>query len=198
MKKKKILILNSHPRQDSLCDDIATEYRRGAEDGKHDVHFVTLRNLHFDPLMIQKHGEPKKETETSILTQQKLVKWCGHLVIITPQLSMAEPALLKGYMDRVFAPGFAYEYKGTWRCPFPKRFLKGRSVRIIYTQGGSCLATAIVGLDAFWHALKYGVFFFAGFFPISRTVLDNLTNRHNPARINRFLKKVYKLGKKGK
>lgn len=198
MKKKKILIINGHPKQDSLCDQVAREYRRGAEDSKHDVHFVTLRNLHFDPLMIQKHGEPYKPTESSIITQQKLVKWCDHLVIVTPQLSMAEPALLKGYMDRVFVPGFAYEYQGTLRHPFPKRFLKGKSVRVIYTQGGSEIATAFIGLDAFWHSLKYGVFLMSGFWPISRTVLDKLMSKHAPKRICKFLEKVYKLGKKGK
>jgi putative NADPH-quinone reductase len=40
------------------------------------------------------------------------------------------PALFKGFLEHIFRPGFAMEYKGS-----PKRLLAGRSARIIVTMG---------------------------------------------------------------
>lgn len=198
MKRKKILIINSHPRKDSLCDALASEYRRGAEDGKHKVHYVTLRNLKFDPIMRQKHGEEHIKMENCLLLQQKLIKQCEHIVIITPVWWMGVPALLKGYLDRVFTTGFAFSYRDS-RLPIPHRLLKGRSARVIYTQGGPRYLTDIVGFDAFWKSLKYGVLMLCGFGPIKRTVFAKIVSRDlTPKILEKMFKKVYKLGKRGK
>jgi putative NADPH-quinone reductase len=42
------------------------------------------------------------------------------------------PALLKGFLEHIFRPGFAMEYQ---KQGFPKRLLSGRSARIIVTMG---------------------------------------------------------------
>ena len=42
------------------------------------------------------------------------------------------PALLKGFLEHVFRPGFAMDYR---REGFPKRLLAGRSARIVVTMG---------------------------------------------------------------
>ncbi|MDP2684407.1 MAG: NAD(P)H-dependent oxidoreductase [bacterium] len=198
MKKKKILIINSHPRQDSFCDALAREYRRGAEDAGHKVHFVTLRNLKFDPIMRQKHGDEMLEMESSLLNQQKLIKWCNHLVIITPMWWMGMPALLKGYLDRVLAPDFAFSYRENSKIPFPIRLLKGRSARVIYTQGGPQYIVASFGGDAFWKAFKYGVLIFCGFGPVRRTLFDNIVKETKEKTFEKWLKKVYKIGTEAK
>ena len=42
------------------------------------------------------------------------------------------PALLKGFLEHIFRPGFALEYK---KDGFPRRLLAGRSARIVVTMG---------------------------------------------------------------
>jgi putative NADPH-quinone reductase len=42
------------------------------------------------------------------------------------------PALLKGFLEHIFRPGFAMEYR---KDSFPKRLLAGRSARVIVTMG---------------------------------------------------------------
>jgi len=198
MKKKKILILNAHPRQDSLCNALACEYRRGAEEAGHEVHFVTLRNLKFDPILRQKHGEEMQGMEESLQTQQKLIKWCEHLVIVTPLWFMGMPALLKGYFDRILTPKFAFDYRDNAHIPVPLRLLKHRSARVIYTQGAPRYITALLAFDAFWKALKYGVLMFCGFGPIRRTIFAGVANIKRRPVFEAWLKKVYQLGKAGK
>lgn len=44
----RILLLNSHPDQGSLCDSLAAAYADGAKDGGHDIRCVPLRELQFD------------------------------------------------------------------------------------------------------------------------------------------------------
>lgn len=196
-KKKKILIINSHPRQDSFCDALAREYRKGAEDAGHKVHFVTLRNLKFDPIMRQKHGEEMHKMETSLKKQQQLIKWCEHLVIVTPMWWMGVPALLKGYFDRVLTPDFAFNYRENSHIPFPHRLLKGRSARVIYTQGGPQYIIGSIGFDAFWRTLKYGVLMFCGFSPIKRTYFQNVVKQTKQKKFDKWLEKIHKMGKKG-
>jgi putative NADPH-quinone reductase len=57
------------------------------------------------------------------------------------------PALLKGFLEHVFRPGFAMEYK---KQGFPKRLLTGRSARIVVTMGMPVLLYR-------WYFGAYGV-----------------------------------------
>lgn len=195
MAKKKILILNAHPRADSFCNALAHEYKRGAEAGGLEIQFVTLRDLTFDPIL--RHIYRENVLEPDLVKQQELIQWCDHLVIITPVWWLSTPALLKGYLDRTLTPGFAYKYNRDSLLPIPKRLLKGRSARVIYTQGGPRYLNETIGFDAFWKGLKYGTLVFCGFWPTRRTVFPQVPSASENKR-QRWLTKAYQLGKKGK
>jgi putative NADPH-quinone reductase len=58
--------------------------------------------------------------------------WAEHWVFLFPLWHGTMPALLKGFLEHIFRPGFAMEYK---EQGFPKRLLAGRSARIVVTMG---------------------------------------------------------------
>ena len=155
---------------------------------------MTVRNLRVD-LVLQGGYQKKQRLEEGLKKQQELIKWCEHLVIVTPVWWLGVPALLKGYLDRVLLPGFAFNYKKG--SVFPVRHLKGKSARVIYTQGSPRWISRWLLSNSFWKGIKWGVLRFVGFGPIKRTVFGRASNASDN-RKRKWLNKVYKLGNKGK
>lgn len=127
---KRVLLLNAHPDDGSLCDAIAAAYREGAGEGGHEVQSVALRDLKFD-LVLRGGFTRMTPLEPDIARQHALIKWCEHLVIVTPNWWRSAPALLKGYIERVFLPDFAMRYRDGY--PYVEPLLRGRSATVIYT-----------------------------------------------------------------
>lgn len=187
----KVLLLDAHPDRESLCAGLARSYLDGATDsGRHEVRFTALRDLHFDSVL--KHGYRQgMKLEADLLGQQESIRWSEHLVIVTPVWWMSTPALLKGYFDRVFLPGFAFKHRQN--SPLWDRLLTGRSARVIYTQDSPQWFVRFFRGDAFWRALNHGTLGFAGFAPVRRTVLAQV-RKSTPATRERWLAHARCLG----
>ena len=187
----KILLLDAHPDPASLCAGLARSYLGGAtEGGRHEVRFAALRELHFNPVL--QHGyRQRTELEADLLGQQESIRWCEHLVVVTPLWWMSTPALLKGYFDRVFLPGFAFKYRDD--SPLWDRLLSGRSARVIYTQDSPQWFARFFRGDAFWRALNHGTLGFAGFAPVRRTIFAQI-RKSTPATRDRWLAQTRRLG----
>ena len=192
---KKIYILDGHPRANSLSNSLSESYAKGAREAGHEVRLTHLRALTFDPIMRWRYRD--NVLEPDLIAQQENLRWCEHLVVVTPVNWMASPSLLKGFFDRVITPGFAFKYHKGSLLPIPERLLKGRSARVIYTQGGPFYLTSTAGFDAFFKGLKYGTIAFCGFWPVRRTVFTR-ADQATPEKIAQWVEKVKKLGKKGK
>lgn len=193
---KKILIINGHPYKKSLNHALAQRYAKGARAGGHDVRVVHLHELSFDPVLRYGYHE-HMEMEPDLASQQDHVAWCEHFVIVTPVWWMARPSLLQGYLERVFTPEFAYRYRESGLFKFvPQRLLKGRSARVIYTQGGPQWALFLLLRDSFWLALKRGVLMFSGMSPVRRTCFSR-ADHANAAKRAQWLAKVEALGRRG-
>lgn len=192
---KKIFILNVHPRANSLGDALARAYKQGAIEAGFEVRFTNLRDLNFDPILRATYRD--NVLEPDLVKEQENIKWCDHWVIVTPVWWLQMPALLKGYIDRLITPGFAFKYKRGSLLPVPMMLLTGRSARVIYTQGGPKYLTCTIGFDSFWKSLKYGTLIFCGFFPVWRTDFCRALSVSDKKRKN-WLKKAYQLGRKGR
>jgi putative NADPH-quinone reductase len=72
-----------------------------------------------------------QELEPDLVAGQIAITWAQHIVFVYPIWWGAMPALLKGFIDRIFLPGFAFKYrKGSqlW-----DRLLSGRSAHLLVT-----------------------------------------------------------------
>ena len=63
---------------------------------------------------------------------QQAITWAEHLVFVFPMWWGGLPALLKGFFDRVFLPGFAFKYRPG--KAFPEQLLRGRSADLLVTM----------------------------------------------------------------
>lgn len=125
---KRILIILGHPAERSLSAAMAEQYQMGAQESGADVRFLRVGALQFDPVLRAGYNAPQPLEEDLVAAQQDIA-WAQHLVFVYPIWWGAMPALLKGFIDRVFLPGFAFKYRrdSAWW----DRLLAGRSARLI-------------------------------------------------------------------
>jgi 1,4-dihydroxy-2-naphthoate octaprenyltransferase len=103
-----VLLVLGHPRRDSLCGGLADAFAAGARQAGVDLRRLDLCELQFNPNVIA--GSPRNQPLEPALRQAvDLVRWADHLVFVFPTWWGTMPALMKGFLDRVLMPGFAFE-----------------------------------------------------------------------------------------
>ena len=128
---KRILVVLGHPNSDSFCGAIANSYMEGAKAAGHEVQRIAVGDLSFDPVLHQGY-HTVQELEPDLVAGQAAITWAQHVVFVYPIWWGAMPALLKGFIDRIFLPGFAFKYrKGS---PLWDRLLTGRSAHLLVTM----------------------------------------------------------------
>jgi NAD(P)H dehydrogenase (quinone) len=128
---KKILVILGHPDTESLCGALARAYVEGATAAGAEIRELRLGELAFDPVLWQGYGTVQ-ELEPDLVYAQELIRWSEHIVFVYPNWWGTMPALLKGFFDRVFLPGFAFRYRensALW-----DKLLSGRTAHLIVTM----------------------------------------------------------------
>lgn len=127
----KVLIILGHPRQASFSEALAVAYKAGAVSARMEVRELVLRKMAFD-LNVSTVSPRQQWMEQDVREAQQLIQWADHLVFVYPTWWGTMPALLKGFLDRVFTPGFAFEEieeNQSW-----EKLLKGKSAQLITTM----------------------------------------------------------------
>ncbi len=107
---KKVLVILGHPDTNSLCGTLFDAYIDGSRKANSEVKTIRLGELDFDPI-IRKGFRQDQSLEPDLVQAQDLISWADHLVFIYPNWWGSMPALMKGFFDRIFIPGFAYRYR---------------------------------------------------------------------------------------
>lgn len=127
----KVLVILGHPDSGSLCAALADSYSNGAREAGAEVRQLRLGEWDFDPLL--HHGYHQiQELEPELIEAQQLITWASHLVFVYPTWWGAMPALLKGFFERTFLPGFAFKYRRN--SPWWDKLLAGRSAELLVTM----------------------------------------------------------------
>jgi NAD(P)H dehydrogenase (quinone) len=127
---KRILVLEGHPGGDSLCGALARAYADAAVAAGNELRVLRLSEMAFDIDMESGYGS-KKPLEPCLAEVQEALTWCEHLVIAHPLWWGGVPAKLKGLLDRVLLPRFAYSYEKGNLLPVPH--LTGRTAEVLVT-----------------------------------------------------------------
>lgn len=188
--KSRILIIDGHPNPNSICSAIGDSYYQGAQESQFEVNKIALRDLKFD-LNLRNGYRTIQNLEPDLILAQEKIKWCSHLVIIYPIWWGTMPALVKGFLDRCWLPGFAFKYHKN--DPFWDRLLAGRSARMIVTSDAPTLYNFLMYFNAPVLVMKKAVLGFCGFKPVRVTTFGNIKNR-SKIDLEKILEKVKKLG----
>jgi len=133
----KTLLIYTHPNHHSLNYSFLKKAIQGLEENPR-VEEIQLLDLYaeaFDPLLV--FNEHKRRRDMHIDPQLEKYRnqllWAEKIVFIYPIWWGRPPAMLLGYIDRLFASNFAYRDNGSL---FPEGLLKGKSVVCISTMLG--------------------------------------------------------------
>lgn len=136
MASKKIYILLAHPTPDNFdatfSGALASTYEKAAREAGHEVVRCNLGQLSFDPILHRGYKEIQ-ELEPDLKDVQKDMDWADHLVIIYPNWWNTMPALLKGLFDRMWLPGFAFNFDKINHKVVQR--LKGKTARVVIASG---------------------------------------------------------------
>lgn len=128
---KRILMILGTPKNVSLCTALGEAYVQGARDKGHVVRQLKLGEMSFDPIL--RGGYEQSQTlEPDLLEAQRQIHWAEHLVFVYPVWWGGIPALLKGFFDRTFLPGFAFKYRN--RSQLWDKLLSGRTADLLVTM----------------------------------------------------------------
>lgn len=187
---KTILIINAHPVKGSFCDSLAQSYLKGAEASAAKVKLISLADLQFDPIL--RFGYTKRmDLEPDLLQVQQDILGANHLVFVYPNWWSTYPALLKGFFDRTFLPGFAFRYREN--SPLWDKLLTGKSSRILVTMDTPGWYYALINKSPGHHSIKRGILQFSGINPVKINSFAPIKSSTEPKRA-KWLEKAEKLG----
>ncbi len=187
--KQKILLLLGHPQSDSFCAALATAYAQAARDRGAEVRELRLAALQFNPvLLVGFRGE--QPLEPDLVAAQASIQWAEHLVFVYPTWWGSMPALLKGFIDRVFLPGFAFRYRKD--SSFWDKLLQGRSADVIITlDTPPFIYRWLMGAPGV-KQMRAGVLEFCGVKPVRVSTLGPIRGS-KPAQREAWLRKIARL-----
>ncbi len=187
---KKILVINGHPRAESLCGSLAQAYAEEAKQAGADVTLLDLHRLQFD-MSLHVGYKSEQALEGDLVHAQQLIRASDHLVFVFPSWWASLPALLKGFLDRVFLPGFSFKYRKD--SPFPERLLKGKTGRVIITMDAPGWYYKWFNRAPGLHIVKKGTLEFCGVKPVKYNLLGMVRNAKSE-RIQGFFATARKAG----
>ena len=193
---KKVLIIHAHPESQSFCSSLKNEavayfQSQGAEvkvsdlyamgfnpvGDKHD--FTQLQHPDFFKYqMEQVHAYQNNLFTPEVKAEMDKLEWCDTLIFNFPLWWFGLPAVLKGWVDRVFAMGLVY---GAGKGVYDNGTYKNKTAFLTLTTGGPEIAYGDTGkngnLETILYPIQHGMFYFAGM-----TVLPPFIS-FSPARI---------------
>lgn len=166
---KKILILNGHPKKQSLCTALANAYHLGAQKAGHECKVLNLIDLEFD-LILRTDRSKLKDLEPDIAKAQSALQEADHLVFVFPIWWGTYPALLKGFIDRVFLSGIAFRHRANstkW-----DKLLTGKTARLITTMDTPKWFYTLFYKSFGLRAMRQGLLEYCGVSPVKSTMFS--------------------------
>ncbi len=108
------LIVTAHPLPGSLTHAVAHRLADGVRDAGHSAEFADLAREGFDPRFTEAdiaRFQRLAPAPADVLAEQARIDRADALALVYPVYWWSMPGLLKGWIDRVFSQGWAYEEK---------------------------------------------------------------------------------------
>jgi NAD(P)H dehydrogenase (quinone) len=134
---RKALIVLAHPAERSLSRLFAQTACEALSGTGHEANLLDLYSEGFDPVLSRQERAAyyaKSADTAAIADHADRLAGAETLVLVFPTWWFGMPAILKGWLDRVFAPGVAFDHASDFG-PIKPRLTKLKKVVVITTLG---------------------------------------------------------------
>ena len=176
----KALVVLAHPAERSLGRMFAQTAHDHLSASGHQATFLDLYEADFDPVLTSAERAAYFETAPQIEAvgdQAELLAESETLVFVFPTWWFGMPAILKGWIDRVFAPGIAFDHASAFG-PIKPRLTRLRKVVVITTLGSPAWIDWLVMRRPVRRILKTAVFGLCA--PQAKFAMLSLYKAENP------------------
>ena len=187
---KQVLIINGHPDKQSFNYALSEAYIKGANKIDATLTQINITDLDFNPNLTFGYRK-RMELEPDLIDAIDKIKKADHIVWIFPMWWYSYPALMKGFIDRIFLPGITFQpIEGK---PLPQKLLKGKSARLIITADTPKWYDFLIMKRPVINQFKKGTLQFCGINPVKVTYIAPIKNSSLNFR-EKWLKKITVLG----
>jgi len=193
MASTRILLIQGHPDATvrHLCHALEDAYAEGAQAAGHEVRRLHVASIDF-PLLRSQEAWEHGELPPALAPAQADIAWAQHLVLFFPLWLGDMPALLKGFLEQVARPGFAFKAEEGGN-PFGQKGLAGRSARVVVTMGMPALVYRWYFRAHSVKSLERNILGFVGIAPVHETLIG-LVDRLGEEGVADWQAKLRKLG----
>ncbi len=191
----RILLIQGHPDagERHLGHALADAYAQGAREAGHEPKTIEVARLDF-PLLRSQAEWQRGPLPLALLPAQQAIAWAEHLVLFFPLWLGDMPALLKGFLEQVARPGFAFKAEGG--NPFAGKALGGRSARVVVTMGMPSLVYRFYFRAHSVKNLERNILGFVGMAPVRETLIGQVESLGEAGR-TKWLARLRQLGREG-
>ena len=191
---KRVLLIQGHPdaSRAHFCHALADAYADGASAAGHEVRRVDVAKLDF-PLLKSAAEWEHGALPASLRDAQAAIAWAEHIVLVFPLWLGDMPAVVKGFLEQVARPDFAFGGEGG--NPFALKKLAGRSARVVVTMGMPALVYRWYFRAHSVKSLERNILGFVGIAPVKATLIGMLGNPKKQT-TDQWLAKLRKLGER--
>ncbi len=193
---KNILVILGHPTKDSLCGSLADSYEMGAKASKNKTRRINLGDITFDPILKKRYKEIEPSEEIvkpkDLESARKDIKWADHIVFVFPTWWASMPALMKGFLDRIFIPGFGYKFKDK-KSLLPEKLFSGKTSHLLITMDSPPLYYRFIVKEPGYRLMKDTLRFMG--VTTTRNYFGSV-KLADEKKIARWIRKAHRLGEK--
>jgi putative NADPH-quinone reductase len=187
----KIAIVVGHSQTATFCEALGEAYQKGAGAAGHNVQMFVLARMKFDAILHEGFFR-EQPLEPDLRAAYDAIKAADHIVLIFPLWLGSLPAILKGFLERVFQPDII-KVRNSRETEW--KILSGKSARVIMTMGMPGLIYRVwFGAHAL-RALKRNILQFIGINPV-RTTIHGMVEMVSDEKRMEWLKEAEAMGRK--
>ncbi len=186
-------MINGHPNEESFNHALTRAYIRGAEDKGATVKEVWIGKLNFNP-NLQYGYQKRMDWEPDLVDAWEKIQWADHLVWFHPVWWGGFPAIMKGFIDRLFLPGMAFKYRDN--SVWWDKLLTGKTAHIITTLDQPGWYYRMFYGRPSVNQLKKTILEFCGIKPVKITYVG-IIKRSSSEQRAKWIQKAEVLGRRG-
>lgn len=191
-----MLVIYTHPNHQSLSYAFLQQVIQGSgeNDAVTEVKVLDLYEADFNPVLVFNQDKRRRDmhSDPALAVYREQLLWADKIVFVYPIWWGRPPAMLLGYIDQMFASGFAYRDKGGL---MPEGLLTNKSVVCVSTMKGPALYPLFWLNNAHKVLMRKALFRFVGikkvkFFEFGRMEQPNGTQAKKLEKVYKYFKTI--------